>query len=434
MLGSLGHRVRSAALDFARWAPSAGVLLLIATVAAILLTNSALGPRFTAFWQTPLGLSFNDAHFRLTLLEWVNDGLLTVFFLVVGLEIKREFTVGHLSTRRSAALPVAAALGGMTAPALLYHFLAPAAWARGWGIPIGTDTAFAIALIVMMGRRVPVELRIFLTASAIVDDLGAIIVVALFYSSHLHFGYLAAAAAVVAALAIMNRVNIYRPAPYVWLGLLLWFLIHAGGLHATLAGVLLALFIPTREPPNFAALMSQADAILVAEARHSGEALRHGPSTAVMAALDAIHDRLESPADRMLRVVSLRSNYIVLPVFALANAGVAMSMHVLDGHERLMAAIVVGLVVGKPLGIISASWLAARTGLAEKPEAYSWAQLIGAGALSGIGFTMSLFIAGRAFPGAADFAAAKIAVFTASLIAAAIGSTVLLVVGRRADA
>lgn len=434
MLGSLGHRVRAAALDFARWAPSAGVLLLLATVIAIALTNSPLGPRFTSFWQTPLGISLNDYHFRLSLLEWVNDGLLTIFFLVVGLEIKREFTVGHLSTRRSAAFPVAAAIGGMAAPALLYRSIAPGAWSHGWGIPIGTDTAFAIALIVMMGRRVPVELRIFLTASAIVDDIGAILVVALFYSSHLHLGFLLAAAVVVAALALMNKVNIYRPAPYVWLGLVLWFFIHAGGLHATLAGVLLALFIPTREPPNYRALMSQADAILVAEARHSGEALRHGPSTAVMAALDAIHNRLESPANRMLRVVSLRSNYIVLPVFALANAGVALSMHVLDGHERLMAAIVVGLVIGKPLGIISASWLAARAGFAEKPEAYSWGQLIGAGALSGIGFTMSLFIAGRAFPGASDFAAAKIAVFTASIIAAAAGAALLLLAGRRAEA
>lgn len=433
LVGSMGHRMRSATLDFARWAPGAGLLLLLTTILAIVLTNSPFGPRFTAFWQTPLGVSLNDHHFRLTLLEWVNDGLLSIFFLVVGLEIKREFTVGHLSTRRSAALPVAAAIGGMIAPAVLYFaIVGRGAWAHGWGIPIGTDTAFAIALIVMLGRRVPVELRIFLTACAIVDDIGAIIVVALFYSSHIHLGFLLAAAAAIVVLALMNRVNIYRPAPYVWVGLLLWFLVHAGGLHATLAGVLLALFIPTREPPNYRALMSQADAILVAEARHSGEALRHGPSATAMSALDAIHNRMESPADRMLRVVSLRSNYLVLPIFALANAGVALSAHVVSGHEPLIAAVVVGLVAGKPLGIISASWLAARLGVAEKPEAYSWTQLIGAGVLSGIGFTMSLFIAGRAFSSATDFAAAKIAVFTASIIAAIAGATILLLAGHRA--
>ncbi len=294
MLGTLGHRVRTAALDFASWGPSAGILLILATVAAIVLTNSPIGPAFEALWRQELGVSLGDAAFRMSILHWVNDGLLTVFFLVVGLEVKREMTVGHLASRRSAALPIAAALGGMVVPALLYALVIPAGpWSHGWGVPMATDTAFAIALIAVMGARVPVELRIFLTAAAIVDDIGAIVVVAVFYSGDIHPGYLAAAAAVVVALALLSRSRVYLLSPYILLGIALWAFVYAGGLHATLAGVVLALFIPTRPPADLAALMTQASTIIASEARHEGEVLRHGPSTPALHALDAIYDRLE---------------------------------------------------------------------------------------------------------------------------------------------
>jgi Na+:H+ antiporter, NhaA family len=426
MLAPLGYRVRIAALSFASWAPSTGVLLLLTSVLAVVLINSPFGTAFDAFWHTYFGFTFGAADFRMSLLHWVNDGLLTVFFLVVGLEIKREFTVGHLASWRSAALPIAAAIGGMVAPALLYRLvISEGPWAIGWGVPMATDTAFAVALIAMMGRRVPIELRIFLTAAAIVDDIGSIIVVALFYSGDLHFGYLAAAAALTGVLALLNRSAVYSVTVYVLVGVALWACVHAGGLHATLAGVLLAAFIPTRPPPDFKTLTMQADTILAAEARHEGEQFRQGPSVAALRALDAIHDRLESPADRMLRTVGLRSSYLVLPIFALANAGVAITTDVFSGHQSLMLAIMIGLVIGKPLGFMLASVLAVRLGLAQKPNAYSWRQLGGAGALAGIGFTMSLFIAGQAFPVASDFAAAKIAVFTASIVSALIGVAVL---------
>lgn len=426
MLGALGPRLRGAALDFAGWAPSAGILLLLATILAVALTNSAIGPEFTALWETYFGFSLGDAGFRMSLLHWINDGLLTIFFLVVGLEIKREFTVGHLSSLRSGALPVAAAIGGMTVPALLYLLLVPAGpWTRGWGVPMATDTAFAVALIAMMGSRVPTELRIFLTAAAIVDDIGAIIVVAIFYSSSLHFGYLAAAMVAVLALAMLNRSRIYSVTPYVLLGVLLWALVLASGLHATMSGVILALFIPTRPPPNLTAMVAQADAILTAEARRRSEVLHHGPSLPALQALDAIHDRLESPADRLLRHAGARSSYIVLPLFALANAGVAFEADAFAGHEPLMLAIIAGLAIGKPLGLVSASAIAVWLGVAIKPDEYSWRQLIGAGALAGIGFTMSLFIAGQAFPGETDFSAAKIAVFAGSIVSAIIGVAIL---------
>ena len=426
MLGSLGHRVRSAALDFARWAPSTGLLLLIATIIAVALTNSVFGPDFTAFWELPLGIEAGRSAFRMSLLHWINDGLLTIFFLVVGLEIKREFTVGHLATRAAAALPVAAAIGGMAIPVLLYRLTIPdGPWMGGWGVPMATDTAFAIALIVLLGHRVPIELRIFLTATAIVDDIGAITVVAIFYSHALDPIYLALAAVAAAILFFLNRVSVYNVTPYIVVGVILWAALYGGGLHATLTGVILALAIPTRPPPNLRALMAQADAILIAEARQSAGVLRHGPSAPAMNALDAIHDRLESPADRVLRTASARSSYVVVPLFALANGGVELTANVLRGHEPLMLAIVLGLVIGKPLGIVGASALAVRLGIAAKPEQYSWTQLAGAGALAGIGFTMSLFIAGEAFPVAADFAAAKIAVFAASALSAVIGVIVL---------
>jgi NhaA family Na+:H+ antiporter len=432
LLGTLGHRVRAAALDFASWAPSTGVLLLLATLTAIVLANAPLAAAFEALWQLPFALSAGDTRLQMPLRGWVNDALLTVFFLVVGLEIKREFTVGSLAGARAASLPIAAALGGMAVPAALYVLLVPPGpWAHGWGVPMATDTAFAIALIAMLGRRVPVELRVFLTAAAIVDDIGAILVVALFYTAELNPAAFGAIALVVAALALMNRSGVYALSPYLLLGVVLWACVHASGLHATLTGVVLALFIPTRPPPNLRSLMAQADAVLKAEARHGDEVLRHGPTQGALRVLDAIHDRLESPADRLLRRVAARSSYFVLPLFALANAGVAMTGDVLGAQGPLALAIVVGLVLGKPLGFVLFSALAVAIGLAVKPAAYSWLQLAGAGALAGIGFTMSLFIAGQAFAAPADFAAAKIAVFAASILSSLLGVLLLWLAARR---
>jgi NhaA family Na+:H+ antiporter len=431
LFGALGYRVRAAALDFINWPPSSGLLLFAAVVLALVVSNTAWAPGFAAFWQSEFGVEWNGGGFRLPMLRWVNDGLLTIFFLVVGLEIKREFTVGHLATRSLAALPVAASIGGMVVPAAIYLALIPAGpWMMGWGVPIGTDTAFAVALIAMMGSRVPIELRIFLTAAAIVDDIGAILIVAAFYSDGLHFGYLGAALVVVGALAALNRTAVYRVLPYAILGVLLWFLIHEGGVHATLAGVLLALFIPTRPPANFDGLMAQMDAIIAHETRRGPEEMRHKISAGSLRAIEGIHDRLESPASRMLRTVEIRSSYIVLPVFALANAGVTLVPGLLDGRGSLVLAIIAGLVVGKPVGLMAASYLAVRLGWATKPAAYRWDQVFGAGCLAGIGFTMSLFIAGQSFPDAADFAAAKVAIFIASGMAAVLGVGMLWWAGR----
>ena len=435
LFGSLGYRVRAAALDFMNWTPSSGILLLAATLLALLISNTALAPAFADLWQRKAGFVWDGGGFTLPLLRWVNDGLLTIFFLVVGLEIKREFTVGHLATRELAAMPVAASIGGMVVPATIYLLLIPAGpWTRGWGIPIGTDTAFAVALIAAMGQRVPIELRIFLTAAAIVDDIGAILIIAVFYSSGLDWPYLGAAVLIVVALAGLNRAGIYKVTPYAILGVLLWFCIHQGGVHATLAGVLLALFIPTRPPPDFQALMAQADAIVTNETQRGPEEMRHVISSGSMRAIDAIHDRLESPAARLLRHVEIRSSYIVLPIFAFANAGVTIVPGLLEGRGALVVAIVAGLLLGKPVGLLAASYATVKAGLARKPDAYSWSQVLGAGCLAGIGFTMSLFIASQSFARPADYDAAKIAIFIASTIAVVLGFAILWWAGRSGPA
>jgi NhaA family Na+:H+ antiporter len=427
MLGSLGHRVQTAALDFARWAPSTGLLLLTMTILALVLSNSPAGPAFEALWETPVGWTAGDWAFHLPFRAWINDGLLTIFFVVVGLEIKREFTVGHLATWRAAALPFAAAAGGMLLPASLYLFVVPAGpLATGWAIPTTTDTAFAIALIALLGGRVPVELRIFLTAAVVVDDLVAIAIVAIFYSGGIDLPYLAVSAGVTLVMVLLNRNGVYAAIPYALLGILLWGCLHGAGLHATLAGVIVAAVTPTRPPPNLQALIAQAETVIDHELRRAEErVLRHGPSEPALRALDAIHDRIESPASKFLRSVEPWSSYLVLPLFAFANAGLEWSAMVLEGHGRLISAIALGLVLGKPIGMVLFSMLAVRLHIAHKPEEYSWRQLIGAGALAGIGFTMSLYIAHKAFPDDADFAAAKIGIFLASLSAGGLGTALL---------
>lgn len=425
MLGSLGHRIQSAAFEFVRWGPSSGLLLGLATLLALVLSNSPMSATFLSWWDIELGFRWGESTFGLTLLSWVNNGLLTIFFLVVGLEIKREFTVGHLASFQSGALPVIAAIGGITLPAILYILIAPPELRHGWGIPIGTDTAFAIALIVLLGDRVPVELRVFLTAAVIMDDIVAIFVIALFYTGDMNVHYLLNSGLVIVLLVILNRFGVYRALPYMICGIALWFFLHEAGLHATLAGVLLAILIPTRPPANLNALFAQAVTVINMEEHQVGKAMHHGPSKSVFSALDAIHARIESPADKLLRSVEPWSSYVVLPIFALANAGVVWSPDVFVGHARVMSAITLGLVIGKPVGMVTIAWLAVRCGIAVKPDAYSWRQLIGAGALGGIGFTMSLFIAGLAFPGPQDYAAAKIAIFIASFIATVVGAIIL---------
>lgn len=427
MTGSLGYRMHTAALDFLRWAPSAGIALFVMVILALVLANSSLGSQFAALWEISFGFQAGELSFNLPLIKWINDGFLSIFFLVVGLEIKREFTVGRLASRRAAGLPIAASIGGILIPTIIYLAIAPAGpLSSGWGTTISTDTAFAIALIAFIGNRVPVELRIFLTACAIVDDLVSILVVAVFYTEEINMNFLIASVVVTALLAVINKWRIYRILPYILLGFLLWFCLHEAGVHATLAGVILALCIPTRPPANFRALNAQAQRIFNAEAHFGKDSLiRHGASQRAVQMLNTIHDRIESPATKFLHAIEPWSSYFVLPLFALANAGVLVTLDVFKTDLQLMMAIFFGLVIGKPVGIYLFSRLSVHFNIAEKPASYNWRQLFGAGALAGIGFTMSLFIASQAFSLAADFAAAKIAIFMASIVAGILGAIIL---------
>lgn len=428
MKGSTGYRVKIAALDFGRWGPSAGIALLLMVIIALVWANmESYGAQFLDFWERPLGFRAGEFSFDLPLIRWINDGLLSIFFLVVGLEVKREFTVGRLTKPRAAGLPLAGSFGGVVVPALIYLLIVPfGPLSIGWGTTISTDTAFAIAIIAFMGNRVPVELRVFLTVCAIVDDLISIMVVAIFYTDEINISYLLAAGVVTALLMIINKWRIYRLVPYVVLGLLLWFFLHEGGIHATLAGVILALCIPTRPPVNFKSLNAQIQRIYKAETHFGADRLlERGPSKRSIEMLNILHDRIESPASKVLHTVEPWSTYFVLPIFALANSGVIITMDVFRTDLQLMMAIFFGLVVGKPVGIYLFSWLAVRFNIADKPASYNWRQLFGAGALAGIGFTMSLFIASEAFPIPTDFAAAKIAIFIASIVAGISGSIIL---------
>src|SRR5690606_17193596 len=393
----------------------------------VLANMEAYSQQFLGFWEKRSGFHIGDWSFDLPLIRWINDGLLAIFFLVVGLEVKREFTVGRLTKPRAAGLPLAGSVGGVLIPGLIYLLIVPfGPLSIGWGTTISTDTAFAIAIIAIMGNRVPIELRVFLTACAIIDALISILIVAIFYTDEMHLNFLIGAGLTTAAPILLNRWRFTGLLPYIVLGLLLWFFLHESGIHATLAGVVLALCIPTRPPVNFVALQSQMQRIFKAE-NYFNSALpdKKGPSKRSIAMLNVLHDRLESPASRVLHTAEPWSTYFVLPVFALANAGVLISTDVFQTDIRLMLAIFFGLVVGKPLGILLFSWLAVRLNIADKPIAYNWRQLFGAGALAGIGVTMSLFIASEAFPVPADVAAAKSAIFIASIVAGVLGAAIL---------
>ena len=426
LLGTLGHRVRSAAVGFGGWAPSSAVLLGLSAIIALLLSNSPFAGKFESFWNQSLNIEFSGLGWHLPLIEWINDGLLTMFFLVVGLEVKREFTVGRLAGLRLASLPIAAAIGGLAVPALLFWLIVPeGVWLRGVGIPMPTDTAFAVAIIVMLGPRVPVELRVFLTAASILDDIVTVAVAAIFYSTGVNMEALLVAGLLFSVLVLLNNSGIYRPWPYVAVGILLWPAMHEAGLHAALAGVLLAMMIPARPPTNLKALLAQADAAISSETHGQWRALNHGPSLRLLRAVDAIRERVESPADRLLRVFEPWSSYLVLPLFALANSGLQISAGLFNGREWMAGAIAAALVIGKPVGFLLASMAVVGLGLADRPKEFSWPHIIGAGSLAGVGFTMSLFVAGRAFLDPGDLAAAKAAVFVASLLSGLIGCLVL---------
>jgi NhaA family Na+:H+ antiporter len=422
----LGVQVRLLFQQFTRLQASGGILLLAATVLALIWANSLWGHSYFELWETYLKIELGDLVLKESLLHWVNDGLMVIFFFLVGLEIKREILVGELTSLRRATLPLAAAVGGMVLPASIYIlFNLGGDGASGWGIPMATDIAFLLGLLTVLGSRVPVSLKVFFTALAIADDLGAVLVIALFYSSEISWLALGVGAIFLIALVVLNRGHVRHPLPYALLGIGLWLAFLQSGIHPTIAGVLLALTIPARTPTRASAFVAQCTAALGGlEPDDPHEESRRQQAAAQT--LEVIAERIQSPLQRLERMLNPWVAYLIVPIFALANAGVDMGGNLADALTHPIGlGIIAGLVLGKPLGITLFSWIAVRLGIADLPYDVSWRQLFAASWLAGIGFTMSLFIANSAFSGAL-LDTAKISILVASALAAAIGFGLLL--------
>ncbi|MFC2030077.1 Na+/H+ antiporter NhaA [Chloroflexota bacterium] len=428
----LGVRMRFMFQQFTRLQASSGILLLLATVLALLWANSPWGHGYFELWETHLTISLGRFSLSESLLHWVNDGLMVIFFFLVGLEIKREILVGELASARRAALPLAAAVGGMLFPAAIYFaFNAGGPGQTGWGIPMATDIAFMLGVLTVLGSRVPVSLKVFFTALAIGDDLGAVLVIALFYSGEVLWVALAVAAVLFLALVALNRLGVRQPLPYALLGIALWLAFLQSGIHPTLAGVLLAMTIPARTGAPASAYQAQCTAALGGLGDGQVTEAEAGISRRQQAAaqtLEVIAERIQSPLQRLERMLNPWVAYLIVPIFAFANAGVEVRGNLLVALTSPVAlGIIAGLVLGKPLGITLLAWLAVRLRLAQLPFGVTWLQLFSASWLGGIGFTMSLFIASSAFSTPDMLDVAKIAILVASMLASVIGFTMITV-------
>jgi NhaA family Na+:H+ antiporter len=424
---------------FVRSQAGGSALLLVATAAGLVLANSPWAETYFSLLETKVGVSFGTSVFALSIKHWINDLLMVVFFFVVGLEIKRELVAGHLSSLRKAALPVAAAAGGMIAPALLYAWLNPSGdAAAGWGVPMATDIAFALGVLALFGSRVPIGLKVFLTALAIADDLGAVLVIALFYTRGIDWMGVVGAVTFLAAIAWANRLGIRHPVVYLALALGVWAGVLVSGVHATVAGVLVAMLVPVRaklSPREF--LQTTEDRLAqLRDSRLTRDSLLEDRWQ-----LNAISDLRRAASEMRPPGLALEETFHnvvafgVLPLFAFFNAGVALVGRFLDGlASPVSLGVIVGLVIGKQVGITAFSWLAVKLAGAEQPEGVRWSHIYGGAAVAGIGFTMSLFVTELAFREPANLTAAKMGVLMASLVAAGWGAVVLhLVLPRTSD-
>ncbi len=406
-----------------------GILLLAAAVLALVWVNSPWAETYHKVWHIQLGLRFGDRPYAMSLEHWVNDGLMAIFFVVVGLEIKRELLIGELASVRRASLPVAAAAGGMVVPALIYLAVNWRGSGRsGWGIPMATDIAFAAGVVTLVGRGVPTSVKVFLLAVAIVDDLGAVLVIALFYTSDISYHALEAAAILFGVLVLLNALRVHRILPYLLVGLGLWVATLFSGLHATIAGVLLAFTIPATRQIEEGPYVQHVRRVLE-DFEREVTAVPDKITQEQSHALHVIEDAsraVQTPLARLEHLLLTPVTFIIIPVFALANAGVALRFGGAKGAHPVALGVVLGLVLGKPVGVLTASWLAVKAGLAALPEGGTWRHLFGVAILCGIGFTMSLFVANLAFGEGPRLVAAKLGILGASVICGAVGSLVLI--------
>lgn len=379
--------------EFFRSGQIGGFILLFAVVVSLFIANSPLNDSFHRLLSIELGRDIGNIHLRYPLELWINDGLMAVFFLLVGLEIKREILEGELSSPKKAAMPVFAAIGGMLVPAAIYAIVNKGEpTAGGWGIPMATDIAFALAIISLLGNKVPASLKIFLAALAIVDDLGAILVIAIFYTKELHVSYLLYSGGLMVLLTMMNRLGVKNLICYLIPGVILWYCIHHSGIHATIAGVLLAFTIPTND------------------------------------------DATESPLEKLEHWLNNPVNFFIMPLFALANTAIHFEKGMADGLLAPMGlGIIGGLVIGKTIGISLFSFLSVKLGLSSLPSKSTWKHILGLGLLGGIGFTMSIFISLLSFSDVAHQSEAKFSILVASVIAGALGFIYLSTLNKRVE-
>ncbi|WP_298826575.1 Na+/H+ antiporter NhaA [uncultured Piscinibacter sp.] len=407
---------------FFRIEAAGGVVLLLLTVAALLISNSPWAHQFEQIWETPIGLQIGTWTFARSLREWINDGLMTLFFFVVALELKRELVLGELNKPRVAALSIAAALGGMLVPAALYLVLQSGQPGQsGWGTVMATDTAFVIGCLALLGSRIPQSLRVFMLSLAIVDDLGAILVVAIGYSSHVAWGALALGALGIVLVHGMALIGIRSLALYSLAGAFIWLAVDASGIHATLTGVVLGLMTPARRWVTDERLYGILNQVVAHPAGDHGSGDTKGRQTLQMAEI-AAREAL-SPVERLEIQLHPWVAFVVMPLFAFANAGLPLSSEGLGTSVTL--AVFVGFALGKPIGVLSFTWLAVRSGIAVRSPDLTWRSLAGGGVLAGIGFTMALFIANLAFDSSL-VNSAKLGIFAASVLSAVAGVALLM--------
>lgn len=405
-----------------------GILLVFFTLVALIWANSPWKEAYHHIWHTPLAITFGQYKFEMHVLHWINDLFMAVFFFLVGLEIKREIYAGELSSPKKATLPAFGAIGGMIIPALIYVtiiFLSGKPEAiGGWGIPMATDIAFSLGILSLLGKRIPLALKVFLAAFAIVDDLGAIFVIAFFYTSEIQLVWLVAGLSIVVILFVLNRLNLRVLPVYHLAGVIIWFCFYKSGIHATLAGVLLAFAIPITREMGMKKFKKKMEALHLVDTDDSEHAL----STEQLKGIHYIEkqlSRLQSPVQRLEHSLHAIVNYAILPLFVLANAGVTFSSSAGPSFSVLSAAIAIGLVVGKTIGISLFSWLGCRLGLTELPSGIKWSHMLAIAMLGGLGFTMSIFISNLAFTDEMVLGQAKTGIILGSAFSGTLGFFIL---------
>lgn len=408
-----------------------GVILFCVTVFAVIIANSSLGEAYYNLWHMPLGLTLGSSTISMDLTHWIDDGLMAIFFLMVGLEIKRELVCGELSSVQKASFPVVAAAGGMIIPALIYVAF-NGENPLGFGIPMATDIAFALGILMLLGKRVNPAIKLFLVALAVVDDLGAVMVVALVYTNEINTIYFLHAGLVYALIWILNLSGFKKLGPYLILGIALWIFIHSIGIHATIAGVLLAFAIPISGKIDEKSFVENTTHSIkeFEKTSNSLQTLSHEQ----IDALENIaynYDNVQNPLVKLEHNLHNFSAFFIMPLFAFSNAGVIIDLSTVSQHFMIVLGVVLGLLIGKPIGIFGFTYLATKMKFITKPNEMSWFDVLAVGFLGGIGFTMSIFITHLAFDDESLIAAVKLGVFFASFLAAVIGVILIVISSKK---